>query len=108
MEASKYYNMNRYNIKILNFVNTSEKIRINNKQSILNAKGLLSTFTFEGLQRIERSRKVVVCYFIFFMLIFFSIALPYFFFLQFSYTSNSVVVAVGSLVSVHGQSQFDS
>lgn len=77
MEASKYYNKNRYNIKILNFVNTSEKIRINNKQSILNAKGLLSTFTFEGLQRIDRSRKVVVCYFIFFMLIFFSIALLY-------------------------------
>lgn len=107
MEAFKYYNKNRYNIKILNFVDTSEKIGINNKQSILNAKGLLSTFTFEGLQRIDRSRKVVFCYFIFFVLIFFSIALLYFF-LQFSYTSNSSVVAVGALVSVHGQSQFDS
>lgn len=67
MEAFKYYNKNRYNIKILNFVDTSEKIGINNKQSILNAKGLLSKLTFEGLQRIDRSRKVVVCYFIFFV-----------------------------------------
>lgn len=57
MEASKYYNMNRYNIKILNFVNTSEKIRINNKQSILK-KGYSQHLRSKGCKGLKEVGKL--------------------------------------------------